>query len=173
VNRFDPVPGRRQAEHAEEAVRKIVVASGDGAIDLGVTQHAFDAVALLVDALIAADCDCTAGSWRDHGPNAARFETDADGIAVVTLVGDQGIGHADGDGDVIFFTPGENKRPEIFLGNECVVRLQFGRHLLKRVIHDSRKPVFTLITHSVLEMPDIVIEWAKPIRWIKRAVEAS
>ncbi len=78
-----------------------------------------------------------------------------------------------GDGDVIFFTPGENKKPEIFLGNECVVRLQFGRHLLRRVIHGSRKTVFTLITHNALEMPDVVIEWAEPVRWVKRAVEAS
>ena len=36
-------------DHAEEAVGKLVVAGGDGAVDLEVAEHALDAVALLVE----------------------------------------------------------------------------------------------------------------------------
>lgn len=36
-------------DHAEEAVGQLIVAGGDGAIDLEVTEHALDAVALLVE----------------------------------------------------------------------------------------------------------------------------
>jgi hypothetical protein len=36
----------------------LVVSSGDGAIDLEVTDHALDAVALAVEALAVSDCGC-------------------------------------------------------------------------------------------------------------------
>ena len=36
-------------DHAEEAVGQLIVAGGDGAVDLEVTEHALDAVALLVE----------------------------------------------------------------------------------------------------------------------------
>ena len=86
-------------EHAEEAVGELVVAGGDSAVDLEMTEHAFDAVALPVEALVPADRGCAVGSWRDHGPNATRFEIGADGVAVVALVGDQGVGGAVGQVD--------------------------------------------------------------------------
>lgn len=77
-------------EHAEEAVGEIFIAVGDSAVNLEVAEHAFDTVALPVEAPVPADRGFAVGSWRDHGPNAARFEIGADGVAVVTLVGDQG-----------------------------------------------------------------------------------
>jgi len=36
-------------DHAEEAVGQLIVAGSDGAVDLEVTEHAFDAVALPVE----------------------------------------------------------------------------------------------------------------------------
>ena len=36
-------------DHAEEAVGQLIVAGGDGAVDLEVAEHALDAVALLVE----------------------------------------------------------------------------------------------------------------------------
>ena len=36
-------------DHSEETAGQLVVASGDGAVDLQVTEHAFDAIALLVE----------------------------------------------------------------------------------------------------------------------------
>jgi hypothetical protein len=37
-------------DHSEETAGQLVVAGGDGAVDLQVTEHAFDAIALLVEA---------------------------------------------------------------------------------------------------------------------------
>jgi hypothetical protein len=42
-------------DHAEEAVGELVVAGGDGAVDLKVAEHALDAVALLVERPIIFD----------------------------------------------------------------------------------------------------------------------
>lgn len=49
VDKFEPVSGGSDMNHAEEAVGKLVVAGGDGAIDLEVAEHALNAVALHVE----------------------------------------------------------------------------------------------------------------------------
>ena len=49
VDKFKPVSGSGEMDHAEEAIGQLVVAGGDGAVDLEVTEHALDAVALLID----------------------------------------------------------------------------------------------------------------------------
>lgn len=76
----------------EEGPRKLVVSSGDGAVDLEVSDHAFDAVALAVEALVPADGHFAVGAGWDDGSDAARLEIVADGVAVVGLVGDQVVG---------------------------------------------------------------------------------
>ena len=48
VDKFEPVSGGGEVDHAEEAAGELVVARGDGTIDLEVAEHALDAVALLV-----------------------------------------------------------------------------------------------------------------------------
>ena len=48
VDKFEPVSGGGEMDHAEEAVGQLVVARGDSAVDLEMAEHAFDAVALLV-----------------------------------------------------------------------------------------------------------------------------
>jgi len=42
-------------DHTEEAVGQLVVARGDGAVDLEVTEHALDAVTLLVERPVVFD----------------------------------------------------------------------------------------------------------------------
>ena len=42
-------------DHAEEAVGKMVVSGGDGAVDLELPEHALDAIALLVQRPIMLD----------------------------------------------------------------------------------------------------------------------
>lgn len=42
-------------DHTEEAVGQLVVARGDGAVDLEVTEHALDAVTLLVERPVVLD----------------------------------------------------------------------------------------------------------------------
>lgn len=48
VDKFEPVSGGGEVDHAEEAVGQLVVAGGNGAVDLQMPEHALDAVALLV-----------------------------------------------------------------------------------------------------------------------------
>lgn len=42
-------------DHAGEAIGQLVVAGGDGAVDLEVAEHALDAVALLVERSVLFD----------------------------------------------------------------------------------------------------------------------
>jgi hypothetical protein len=55
VDKFEPISGRGDMNHAEEAVGKLIVARGDGAVDLELSEHALDAVALLVERPIMLD----------------------------------------------------------------------------------------------------------------------
>ncbi len=73
----------------EEGARELVISGGDGAVHLEMADHSLDAVALAVDALVPADCVDAMGPRRDNGADAASVERSADGIGVVTLVGEQ------------------------------------------------------------------------------------
>ena len=42
-------------DHAEEAVGQLVVAGGNGSVDLEVSEHALDAIALLVECPVVLD----------------------------------------------------------------------------------------------------------------------
>ncbi|MFZ6763341.1 Eco57I restriction-modification methylase domain-containing protein [Pseudoroseomonas sp. WGS1072] len=49
VDKFEPVSGGGEMDHAEEAVGQLIVAGGDGTVDLQVAEHALDAVTLFVE----------------------------------------------------------------------------------------------------------------------------
>jgi len=84
-------------KHVEERSGEFVVAGGDGAVDLEMTDQALDAVALPIDPLVPADrCLAVRARW-DHRPDAGVMETVADGIAIVALVGDQVAGPCFGE----------------------------------------------------------------------------
>jgi len=55
VDKFEPVSGSGEMDHAEEAAGELIVACGDGAVDLEVTEHTLDAVALLVECPVMLD----------------------------------------------------------------------------------------------------------------------
>ena len=55
VDKFEPVSGGGEMDHAEEAAGELVIAGGDGAIDLEVAEHALDAVALPVERSVMLD----------------------------------------------------------------------------------------------------------------------
>jgi len=55
VDKFEPVSGGGDMDHAEEAAGELVVAGGDGAVDLQVTEHSLDAIALLVERAVMLD----------------------------------------------------------------------------------------------------------------------
>ena len=55
VDKFEPVSGGGEMDHSEEAVGQLVVSGCDGAVDLELSKHALDAVALLVEFPIMLD----------------------------------------------------------------------------------------------------------------------
>jgi hypothetical protein len=69
----------------------LIVSGCDGAIDLEVTDHALDAVALAVEALAIADCGRAVRFRRDDCLDAAALEIAADGIGIVGLIGKKRI----------------------------------------------------------------------------------
>lgn len=70
-------------------MRELVIAGRDGAVGLEMADHALDAVALAVEALVPSDCGLAVGSRRDDGVDAVVAQVFADGIAVVALVGEE------------------------------------------------------------------------------------
>lgn len=84
-------------KHVEERSGELVVAGGDGTVDLEMTDHALDAVALRVELPVPADRRLAVRARRDHRPDAGVMETVADGIAIVALVGDQVAGPCFGE----------------------------------------------------------------------------
>ena len=92
MDKFDPITDGGEMEHPEEALGQFVIACGDGTINLQVAEHAFDPVSQPVEALVPADGRLAMGAWRDHGADAARSEIGADRVAIVALVGEQGLG---------------------------------------------------------------------------------
>lgn len=59
VDKFEPVSGGSEMDHSEEAVGQLIVSGGDGAVDLEVSEHPFDAVALLVECPVMLDLHAT------------------------------------------------------------------------------------------------------------------
>lgn len=55
VDKFEPVSGGGEMDHTEEAVGKLVVSGRDGAVDFDMAEHAFDAIAQLVERTIMLD----------------------------------------------------------------------------------------------------------------------
>lgn len=55
MDKFKPVSGGGEVDHSQEAAGQLVVAGGNGTVDLEVAEHALDAVALLVERSVMLD----------------------------------------------------------------------------------------------------------------------
>lgn len=55
VDKIEPVSGGGGMDHAGEAAGQLVIAGGDGAVDLEMAEHTLDAVALFVERPIMLD----------------------------------------------------------------------------------------------------------------------
>jgi len=87
VDKFDPISDSGELQHSEEVLGQPVVAPSDGAAHLEVAERSLDLVAQPIEAFVPADGSLAVGAPRDHGPDAARSQIGADGVAVVALVG--------------------------------------------------------------------------------------
>jgi transcriptional regulator with XRE-family HTH domain len=71
------------------------------------------------------------------------------------------------DGDIIFYMR-EGTDEASYLGRECVVKLVGGPILLKRVMRGSERNSYLLLSYNASPMDNVRLEWASPVRWIKR-----
>lgn len=55
MDKFEPVSGCGEMDHAEEAVGQLIISGRDGAVDFELAEHAFDAIALLVERPVIVD----------------------------------------------------------------------------------------------------------------------
>jgi hypothetical protein len=67
----------------------LIIACGDGAVDLEVTDHAFNPVALAVELFVVAELDLSVRLWRDDGLDTTVAQVAANGISVIGLVGEE------------------------------------------------------------------------------------
>ena len=89
VDKFEPELDGRQMKHAEEALCELVVAGGDGAVDLEMADAALDPAAQAIEPAAPTDGTRAVRARRDDRADAAAFQIGADGVAVVGLVADQ------------------------------------------------------------------------------------
>lgn len=73
------------------------------------------------------------------------------------------------NGDVIFYVRDLAMPESEFLARECVVKLADGPMLLRRVMRDSQRGRYTLVSHHAPPMNSVKIDWASPVRWVRRA----
>jgi len=55
VDKFEPVSGGSEMDHSEETAGQLIVSGRDGAVDLKLAEHSFDAVALFVERPVIVD----------------------------------------------------------------------------------------------------------------------
>jgi phage repressor protein C with HTH and peptisase S24 domain len=72
------------------------------------------------------------------------------------------------DGDLILYHGADGIPESNFLGRECVVRLADERMMVKRIIRGSSAGLYTMLSHNAPEISDVAIQWAAPVRWVKR-----
>lgn len=86
MDKFEPVSGSGEMDHAKEAVRAIVIAGGDGAVDLEVTEHALDTVSLLVKHPIMLDLYPAIRPAEDHRIDVPLRKVGTDRIGIIAFV---------------------------------------------------------------------------------------
>ncbi len=72
------------------------------------------------------------------------------------------------EGDLLFFEPTSSFDPQRCLFRDCVVQVVDGPTYVKRVLPGPRPGSFTLASYRSPEIPDVAIQWASPVLWIKR-----
>jgi len=92
VDKFEPIFDCGEMEHSKEAFGKLVVTGCDRAVGLEMADRVFDTVALPVKAFVPADCGFAVGARWDDRTNATRLKVAANGVAVVSLIRDHGLG---------------------------------------------------------------------------------
>lgn len=109
------------------------------------------------------------GQSGQNGTTAAIAAPSGDALsAMAVMVRGDGLYPVYQDGDVIFYSPEGSDQESAYLGRECVVKLPDGPLLLKRVMRGSEPGSYLLLSYNAAPMDNVRLEWASPVRWIKR-----
>jgi uncharacterized protein GlcG (DUF336 family) len=57
VDKFEPVSGGGDVDHAEEAFGELIISGGNGAVDFQAAEEALDVIAFLVERPVMFDLD--------------------------------------------------------------------------------------------------------------------
>jgi phage repressor protein C with HTH and peptisase S24 domain len=77
------------------------------------------------------------------------------------------------DGDILFYSEQGKGKPSDMLGTECVVQVDGGATLVKRVMSGSRRGLYTLASYNAPEIHDVAISWCAPIVWVRRNLQTT
>lgn len=112
-------------------------------------------------------------SFDDSIKGAGIGETErpegADGSIVAVEVGGSSMMPVYRDGDILFYARDEMEDWLRHVGDECVVKLTDGRYFVKILRRGHKRGHATLSSYNADDIEDVKVEWAAPIRWIRRA----
>ncbi len=86
MDKFEPVSGGGDVNHAEEAFGELIISGGDGAVNFQTAEEALDVIALPVERPVMFDFDAAVRTARDDSLDVAACEVGSDGVGVVSLV---------------------------------------------------------------------------------------
>lgn len=69
------------------------------------------------------------------------------------------------DGTILYYS--KQLPPEMMVGRRCVVRLEDERVLVKILGRGAERGLWTLQSLNAPDIPDVAVQWAAPIDWIK------
>jgi transcriptional regulator with XRE-family HTH domain len=76
-----------------------------------------------------------------------------------------------GEGDILFYSrdlQAHGVDVQSCLGRDCIVKVINGPTLVKRVEIGGGRGQFTLMSYNAAPVVNVRLEWASPVRWIKR-----
>jgi len=122
---------------------------------------------------VGAGCEVLSLPADAAGDNSEDIEAPPDSglhLAALEVRGD-GMLPAYSNGDILFYgrDPGlSDVDPTSCVGRECVAKLVNGPILVRRVAAGGARNTYILLSFSAEPLLNVRLEWASPIRWVKR-----
>lgn len=108
------------------------------------------------------------GGIMQETPSPPTVDKEAPQASAAIIVRGNAMWPVYRDGDILYYADELKQKPAGLLGTECVVQIQDGATVVKRLMSGSRRGTFTLASYNAPEMRDVSVEWAAPIVWIRR-----
>lgn len=122
---------------------------------------------------VGAGGEVSAVDGQSAGNDGEEVEapTDSGLYMVAVRVRGDGMLPVYADGDILFYgrDPGlGGVDPATCVGRDCVVKVVNGQTLVKRVALGSGRNTYLLLSVFAEPIVNVRLEWASPVRWVKR-----